>query len=358
LAISGSLSQAGRGALCVVAGAAMLAALSSCDLSFSLGQPATRALETGAADSLTAAKSFEITGAYVENSAGGSNAGATASGARGPSTPAMRWTIDLQLGRPDTQHLVVSAANVKLEAIVLGEDAYFRGNEYLSQHMGSDPLSRSLVKAAGNAWWKGSAGHVPRLPDFTDGSSFRTTFLGTAVTQRTDHVSVDGLGAVDLSGPRADVFVATSPPYRVLRVLMKHGVAIDGISEADFRFGSFDRDFQIAAPQGVIDFSNLSTLPPVYTVVSVDTTGCASPCNVSATLKNLGGLSPAQAPSTITFTMTDAASGRVLGSCRAQVTRDVGYNSTTTVACTIGAVNGQQVNAAIVTATADNPGHA
>jgi hypothetical protein len=93
-------------------------------------------------------------------------------------------------------------------------------------------------------------------------------------------------------------------------------------------------------------------------VMSVDTTGCASPCSVSALLKNLGGLSLAQAPSSITFTMTDPATDRVVGSCQAQVRPDVGYNSTTTVGCTIGGVSGGQVNAALVTAVADNPGHA
>jgi hypothetical protein len=113
----------------------------------------------------------------------------------------------------------------------------------------------------------------------------------------------------------------------------------------------------IAAPSDVIDFSNLSTLPPVYTVVSVDTSGCAAPCSVAALLKNLGGLSAAQAPSTVTFTMTDPATGKTVGSCQAQVRPDVGYNSTTTVACSIS-VNGAQVNAAVVTAVADNPGRA
>jgi hypothetical protein len=319
-------------------GVAVLGVLSACDLPFSLGQPSTRALENGAAGTLTAAKSFEITGSYSESGD--------------------RWSIDLQVARPATEHLAVTKADLKLEAIIVGNDAYFRGTQFLSQHMGSDPLSRNLVKAAGNAWWKGSAGNVPRLLDLTEGSNFRSTFLGTNLSQRSDHATVDGLDAVDLSGPRADVFVAANPPYRVLRVRLKRGVVIDGISEADLRFNNFDRDFRIAAPADVIDFSNLSTLPPIYTVLSVDTSGCSSPCVVSALLKNLGGMSAAQALSTITFTMKDAATGGAVGSCETQVTPDVGYNATTTVACTIGAVTGQQVNAATVTATADNPGRA
>lgn len=338
----------------MVAGAAVLAALSACDPSFALGQPTTRALEDGAAASLDAAKSFRISGSYTDQA---TTLTAPASSAR--TNPAgARVGVDLEFVRPSTAHVVVSAADVKLEAIVLGSDAYFRGNQFLSQHMGSDPVSRNLVRVAGNAWWKGSAGEVPRLPDLTDGKSFRSTFLGTAVTQRTDHVSVNGLDAVELSGPRADVFIASNPPHRVLRLHIKNGVVVDGISDGDLRFDNFDRDFQIAAPSDVIDFSNLSTLPPIYTVVSVDTSGCGSPCAVLALLKNLGGVSGAQAPSTITFTVTDSASGQALGSCQVQVQPDVGFNSTTKVACTMAGLNGEQVNAATVTATADNPGRA
>jgi hypothetical protein len=343
-----------RGALALAAGAALLTASSGCDPTFAIGQPTTRALENGAAASLDAAKSFRISGTYTDRS---TTLTTPASSAR-TSPIDVRVTVDLQVVRPNTVHVVVSAADVKLEAIVLGGDAYFRGNQFLSQHMGSDPLSRNLVRVAGNSWWKGSVANVPSLPDLTSGGNFRSAFLGTAVTQRSDHVSVDGIDAVGLSGPRADVFIGVHPPYRVLRVHMKEGVVIDGIGDGDLRFDSFDRDFQIAAPTDVIDFSKLSTLPPIYTVVSVDTSGCVSPCAVSALLKNLGGATGAQAPSTVTFTMTDPASGKVLSSCQARVQPDVGFNSTTTVACTMGAVNGQQVSAAIVTATADNPGHA
>jgi hypothetical protein len=350
----GSHSKVWRAALAVTAGVAVLTAMAGCDPTFALGQPTTRALENGAVASLDGAKSFRISGTYTDRS---TTLTTPASPAR--TAPAeVRVTVDLQVVRPDTLRVVVSAADVKLEAIVIGSDAYFRGNTYLSQHMGGDQLSRNLVRVAGNSWWKGSVGNVPSLPDLTSGSSFRATFLGTAVTQRSDHVSVDGVNAVSLSGPRADVFVAASPPYRVLRVRIKNGVVVDGITDGDLRFDRFDQDFQIAAPRDVIDFSNLSSLPPIYTVVSVDTSGCASPCAVSALLKNLGGATGALAPSTVTFTMTDSASGKVLDTCQARVQPDVGFNSTTTVGCTMSGAGTQQVSAAIVTATADNPGHA
>jgi len=152
------------------------------------------------------------------------------------------------------------------------------------------------------------------------------------------------------------VFITAQAPYRVLRVRLKHGVVVDGIRDADLRFVNYNQDFGISAPADVIDFSNLTTLPPIYTVVSVDTSGCGASCVVSALLKNLGGLLHAQAPSTITFTMADTASRQVLGKCQTQVVPDVGYNATTTVTCTIDNVTAQQSNAATVTATPDNPG--
>jgi hypothetical protein len=317
-------------------GATIIGALSACDLPFGLDLPTTRSLESGATGTLVAADSFEITGSYSE----GSN----------------RWSIDLQLTRPGSEHVTVTTSDVKLEAIILGNDAYFRGQQFLSTHMGSDLVSRSFVKAAGNGWWKGSAGHVPQLTTLTDGNAFKSTFLGQAVTQRTDHVSVDGIDAVDLSGARGEVFISAQAPYRVLRVRLKHGVVVDGIHDADLRFVNYNNDFRLSAPTDVIDFSNLTTLPPIYTVVSVDTAGCGSPCVVSALLKNLGGLLHAQAPSTITFTMTDTASRKMLASCQAQVVPDVKYNATTTVTCSIANLTAQQSNAATVTATPDNPG--
>jgi len=118
----------------------------------------------------------------------------------------------------------------------------------------------------------------------------------------------------------------------------------------------FDRQFGIGAPTDVIDFSNLSTLPPLYSVISVDTSACGKPCVVSAVIQNLGGRQGAVGPSTITFTLTAAVSGSLLGSCRTQVHPDIGYSAAITVACAISGLGGAPLNAATVTATAENPG--
>jgi hypothetical protein len=332
----GSSTGAARVARAFLAAVAIPFVMAACDAPFGIGLPTTRALENGAAGSLSAASSVEISGSYRESGT--------------------EWSVDLQLARPSSEHVVVSSAGEKLEAISVGGSAYFRGQAFLAQHLGSDPASQSIVKAAGNAWWTGLSASIPVMPDLTDGGGFRSAFLGSAVTQRSDHVSIDGVDAVDLAGPRAEVFIASAPPYRLVHLRMKNGVVVDGIGEGDLRFGNYGKDFAITAPNDVIDFSNLSTLPPVYTVVSVDSTRCGSPCVVSATLKNLGGATGAVGPSSVTFTITGAASGQVLGTCAATVQPDVGYNSTTKVSCTIAGLSGQVDNAATVTATPTNPG--
>ena len=316
-------------ALLLVVGAA-------CDLPFQLGQPTTRELETGAADSLSSSTTFMLKGTYTD--AAGS-----------------AWTIDAVLLRPDREDVTVIGNGAQVEAILIGSQAYFRGQAFLAKHMGSDPLSQNLVKAAGNAWWKGSTTLAPQLPDLTTGKAFRATFLGAAVTQRTDQVSMDGVDAVELSGPRADVYIQAAAPHLLLHVHLRNDAVIDGLARADLDYSNFDGKVDIAAPTDVIDFSNLTTLPPIYTVVSVDTSKCVTPCVVSALLKNLGGMAGARAPSTVTFTLGSA--GTVLGGCQAVVSPDVAYNSTTTVSCTI-VFTGQIATAAVVTATADNPGHA
>jgi hypothetical protein len=318
----------------------VLVSCTACDLPFGLGLATTRALEDGAAAALDGAGSFEIGGSYLE--------------------AGQRVLVDLQLARPDSEHVVVGGADApsKVEAIVLGKDGYFRGRDFLAQHLGSDRVSRDLLAVAGDAWWKGPAANAPQLPDLTQGAAFRSTFLGPAVTQRTDHLSLDGFDAVDLAGPRAEVWVMSGPPYQPLRVRLRKGAVVDGLAEADVRYRNFDHDFNIAVPANVIDFSNLSSLPPLYTVVSVDASRCGpSACVVSAAIKNLGSTQPARGPSTISFVMKDNASGKTLGTCQMAVVPDVGFNATTTVQCTINAA-GVAPGAETVTATPNNPGRA
>ena len=326
-----------RLAQAAAAGAAVMILVPACEGPFGLGLPSTRALESGAADGLSGGRSFEIAGAYTTNGAS--------------------WAVDLQLAGPGTEHALVAQGSLKLEAIIIGGAAYFRGQDFLSQHLGSASAARTLVQAAGNAWWKGPATDAPSILDFTDADRMRATFLGSVVRSRADHRTVDGVDVAQLSGPRADVYISEAAPHRVVRIRLNKGAVIDWISDADIGYSSYGKDFKIQRPSDVIDFSNLSTLPPLYTVVSVDTSKCASTCVVSAVVKNLGGKTGARAPSSVVFTMTDPATGGVIGTCTAQIVPDVNYNSTASVSCTITVPSGQRIDAVVITARPDNPGH-
>lgn len=310
----------------------LLLALAACD---PFGLPSTRTLENGVEEMLANAPSFEIWGTYV-----------------GSGEQPATFDLQLQRGPQVLRRLKVTAGGDTVEAVIVGSDEYYRGGAFLAHHL-TDPTSQSVVKAAGNAWWKGAQALVPSLPDLTDGPAFRAAFLGSAVTVRSDHQAVGGIDTVELSGTRADVFIESSAPYRLVRFHAHPDVVVDGITAADLRYSNVGVDFRIAPPADVIDFSNLSTLPPIYSVTSVDTSRCGSPCVVVATVTNLGGAKGARAPSTVKFTMTDAATKQVLGTCTATVQPDVGYNQATKATCTIDAAAS---NAAIVSAVPDNPG--
>ena len=211
--------------------------------------------------------------------------------------------------------MVITRANLHLDAIQVGPAEYFRGQQFAAERLGSDPVALAVVRAAATGWWKGLPGTVPALAEFTRGDAFRTAFLGAAVTRRTDGVEVGGVRAVELSGRRADVWVASGRPHRVLAVRLQAGVTVDGITGAVFQYGGYGSRVDIAPPSQVIDFSTLSVAPPIYTVLAVDTSACAATCVLAASLKNLGGSAPTVSPSTVRFTVTDPASGAPVGTC-------------------------------------------
>jgi hypothetical protein len=311
--------------------------LPGCELPFGLGLPTTRDLENGALARLGSAKSLEVAGSYEDSSG--------------------RWDLDVQITRPGAEHIVASKNGVPIEAILLGKDGYFRGQELLAQQLNGDEPSRSLARAAGNGWWKGLLPAVgPDLSDFTASARVKSTFVNADVVTRRDHIAVNRIETAELSLPRADLYIREVAPHDLIRLQMRPGTLVGGMAKADLVFSHYGTDFKIVAPPSVINFADLSTLPPNYTVLSVDASGCGTPCTVNAALKNLGGKTGAKAPSTVALVMTDLNSGGMIGTCTATVVPDVDYNATTTVSCTIAKPAGQD-GPGKVTATPTNPGH-
>jgi hypothetical protein len=318
----------------LLTGLAALFLVSACDAPLGLGLATTRELEKGAIATLTSAHSLEVTGSYLDSG-----------------DP---WEVDVQVDRTGARHIVASSRGVHLEAILIGKDGYFRSQGLLAQRMNGDAASQSLARAAGNGWWKGLLTTAPNLSDFIEAGKVKATFINADLVSRRDHVADGGVDTAELSGSRADVYISEAAPHELVRLHMQPGTTVDGLTRADLRFSHYGTDFNIVAPSSVINFADLSTLPPNYTVLSVDTTGCTSPCRVEATVKNLGGKTGGKAPSTVTFEVTDLVSSTSSGTCTAIVAPDVGYNATTTVSCTIA---GAGFGAAKVTATPTNPGH-
>ena len=317
--------------------AAVMLLLAGCDLPLGLGFATTRELEDGALSTLASAKSLEVSGSYVEQSE--------------------HWVIDVQVVRPRSKHAVVQRNGVRLEAIVIGADRYFRSPQVLADQLSADQASRDLAQAAGSAWWTGLAVPDSNPFDFTDAAVLRATLINSDLATRRDRVTVNGVETAHLSSAGADVYIEEAAPHHLVRLQMRISKVVEGISQADLLFNHYGADFKIAAPHDVINFGDLSTLPPEYTVVSVDTSGCATPCVVQATVKNLGGRKGAKAPSTVTFQMTDLVSGKAIGGCTGTVAPDVDYNATTTVSCAIAEAAGADFAGAKVTATPTNPGH-
>jgi hypothetical protein len=326
-----------RFACVVVVGISALVA--ACSAPLGIGQTSTADLINTANSELDSAKSFEVSGRF-------SDAG-------------KKYTMDLQLRRPSSVHLTMTINGVGLEAIEVGPKAYYRGADFLAQAAGpaaGSPTGPRLVKAVGDRWWTASEKPAPDLSGLTDNQKLKANFLNSLLVNRKEHVTVSGLDTVELSGKDGTVNISDTTPHRLVRVQVPSGMTVDGYTDADLRFSNYGKDFSITAPSGVLDFSDPSTLPPLYDVLSVDSSGCrsASSCVVAATVKNRTGLAGAPAQSTVTFNLSDSG-GKSIGTCSAGIAPDVANGATTTVSCKVplGGFSG----AFTVHATPSNPAY-
>ncbi|HEV2953090.1 MAG TPA: hypothetical protein VG015_03265 [Candidatus Dormibacteraeota bacterium] len=312
--------------------------LPACDLPFGLSLARTPDLLNGAATQLATASTFEVTGAY------------TVAGSP--------WLIDVQVVRPNTEHVKVNEKGIDLEGIQIGARAYFRGQAFLAQQLGSAPNVTNLVKAVGDRWWTSGSSTPPDFSAFTDPTRIKADFLNTLLVTRKDHLLVEGTDTAELSDPQQDLYVQEVSPHRLVRLHLKTGSTVAGISNGNIDFTNYGKDFGIVPPPEVIDFNNLSTLPPNYTVLSVDTSGCGiSTCVVAAKVQNLGGTTGAMAPSTVSFAVVDTGSGKAIGNCVATVSPDLAYNATGVVSCVVPGVSAASFVSAQVTATPTNPAY-
>jgi hypothetical protein len=289
--------------------------LASCGLPFGIGRPSTADLENGAAAYLTKAKSFEMAGSFT----------------RGSDT----FKLDVQFTTPSTLHEDVTKNGVQVELIQAGGKVYYRGAEFVAGEVGSDASGKTLAKAIGNRWFTSEDATPIDTSSILDANKVKANFLTTIASTRHDDVKFKDENTAELTAFDVIVNITESSPYRVVRVRSIKGKTVDGNTDADIAVSNYNKDFGIQAPSDVFDVDDMSTWPPLYTVIDVSNARCSVPCTLSAVLQNQGGLTGAPAPSSVTFTLKNHSNGSLLGSCKATISPDVAHGSKVTKSCTI-----------------------
>jgi len=307
-----------RKLLLTSAAALMIAA---CGLPFGLGKPSTSQLENGAADNMAKAKSFEAQGTFSES---GTN-----------------YKFDTRYVAPSTEDIQVTQGNISYELLQMDGKVYFKGSDYLASILGSDPNAQQLVKGVGTRWYTTKNATPIDLSAITDANKVKANFLNTIATKRTDDVIFSGLDTAELTLVDGIVNITEDSPYRLVRLRSIKGQSLNGVTGFDMTFSNYGKDFGIQAPTDVFDFDDPTTWPPLYKVDSVaqkaipGTTSCDDPCVLSAVIENVGGLKGASAPSTITFTLSNASDNSSLGTCQVKIQPDKPHAQQFTVSCSI-----------------------
>jgi hypothetical protein len=300
----------------VITGAAALM-ISACGLPFGLGHPSTSQLDSGAADYLAKAKSFEAKATFLDG--------------------LKAYNLDIEYAAPSTVHIGGTQGDNDLEMLSYNGKAYYKGQLFLNTVL-ADANAQKILKAAGDRWVTSSQIAPIDTSAITDPSKAKLLLTGP-VSNRQDDVTFNGQNTAELTLPAVIVNITEDSPYRLVRLRSIAGQALEGESHLDVAFSSYNKDFGIQPPSDVFDFDDPTTWPPRYQVDAVHQQevsqgSCGDPCVLSADLENTGGLNGASAPSTVTFVLT-ASDQSSLGSCKATIQPDRPHGQKFTVTCTI-----------------------
>ncbi len=302
----------------LITGAAALM-ISACALPFGLGRPSASQLESGAADYLAKAKSFEANATFLD----------------GPKA----YKLDIEFASPSTVHIGGTQGDNNLEMLSYNGKTYYKGQLFLNTVV-VDANAQIILKAARDRWVTSSQVAPIDTSEITDPSKARLLLSGAA-SNRQDDVTFNGLNTAELTLPAVIVNITEDSPYRLVRLRSIAGQALGSESHLDVAFSNYNKDFGIQAPSDVFDFDDPTTWPPRYQVDAVHqqesspgSLSCGDPCVLSADMENTGGLNGASAPSTVTFDLT-AKDLSPLGSCKATIQLDRPHGQKFTVSCSI-----------------------
>ena len=293
-----------------------LALTAACAVPHVSNSPSTADLINGAATSLEAARSVEISGTYAYQG--------------------LSHGLDEQLVPPFEGHFVFTQASGVDEAIQDADRVYWRGYDALANALGYDPREKELRRGLGTRWFVATATRPVDATWIMGVQSFRATFLNTLLMKRRDHVIAGGVDAAELSTSNYVLEITEAPPHRLLLIKSKAGKEVNGLSDLVLAFTKYDAAFDIAPPTRFVDLQDRNTWPPLYERVSLDGSRCNDPCVIGAVLQNYGGTVADGMPSTVSFTLsTKADSSGNLGRCTVTIHPDVADGKRVTERCAI-----------------------
>ncbi len=290
----------------------------ACGLPFGLGRPSDSDLESGAADSLSKAKSFEAKATFLDGS--------------------KLYSLDIEYAAPSTIHISGKQGDNDVEMLNYGGKTYYKGRLFLGTLL-SDQNAQTVLKGTDDRWVTSSQLAPIDTSAITDPSKVRLLLSGSA-SNRQDDVTFNGQQTAELTLPAAIVNITETSPYRLVRLRSIAGQTLGGGSQLDVVFSNYGKDFGIQAPSNAFDFDDPTTWPPLYQVDSVaqkeiSQGSCGDPCVLSAVIENVGGVNGGAAPSSVTFSLTRDVDQSTLGSCKATISPDHQHGQKFTVGCSI-----------------------
>lgn len=314
-------------------------AVAACGLPFGLGHPSAAQLESGAADNLAKAKSYEAKATFLD----------------GPKA----YSVDIEYAAPSTVHIGGTQGDNALEMLSYNGKAYYKGQLFLDTVL-VDPNAQKVLKGAHDRWVTSSQVPAIDTSEITDPSKARLLLSGVA-SGRQDDVTYNGQNTAELTLPAVIVNITEDSPYRLVRLRSIADQSLGGVSHLDVAFSNYNKDFGIQAPSDVFDFDDPTTWPPLYHVDAFTTEPnpmtCNDPCVLTADMENTGGLNGASAPSTVTFVLT-ASDQSSLGTCKVTIQPDRPHGQKFTVSCSIQSPAWTNYAGNYTyTATADNPAY-
>ena len=291
--------------------------IGACGLPFGLGHPSTSQLETGAADNLAKAKSFEAKATFLDGS--------------------KPYNLDIEYSAPSTVHIGGAQGDNNLEMLSINGKAYYKGQQFLNTVL-ADKNAQMVLNGAHDRWVTSSQLAPIDTSSITDATKARLLLSGAA-SSRQDDVTFNGQNTAELTLPAVIANITEDSPYRLVRLRSIAGQALGGTSHLDVAFTNYNKDFGIQPPSNAFDFDDPTTWPPRYQVDAVHQQevspgSCGDPCVLSADVENTGGVNGASAPSTISFALT-ASDQSSLGSCKATIQPDRPHGQKFTVSCSI-----------------------